>query len=202
MFTGRSEFRLSLRSDNADLRLTQKGYDQGAVSEERYSKFFQFKNRYYQTIACLESVINSVSYWKTHIPSLPCEADKPAKKSLLDLLKVDGVSVKMLEKFLLEISECKYLLENEKMADRLKIHCMYFDSEKKQIHEINDIKKNESILLPLDFDYSQLSLSRETQEKLKNHRPTSLGAAQRIPGMTPSALLSLLRFFKYQNSTV
>ena len=200
MFTGRAEFRLSLRSDNADLRLTQKGYDQGVVSQERYSKFSQYRNIFQQSIAYLQSITNSISYWKKHIPSLPCDADKPANKSLFDLLKINEINLKNLEAFLLKSPECQYFLKNEKLAERLKIHCQYLESEKRQIVEINDVKLNESILLPLDFDYKQLSLSREIKEKLLNYKPTSLGAASRIPGMTPAALLSLLRFFKNQKS--
>lgn len=201
MFTGRSEFRLSLRSDNADLRLTQRGREQGCVLDERYRKFIDFKRLYDSTIERLDSVVSSVASWKSRVPELPCEGDQPLRKSLLDMLKVNGVSVKMLGGCL-EEAKCGYLIENTKLAERIKIYATYVDSERKQAAEIEEVRSNESISLPLNFDYSKLNISREVQEKLLNHRPTSIGAASRIPGMTPSALIRLLRFFKYQNVDV
>lgn len=199
MFTGRSEFRLSLRSDNADLRLTQRGREQGCVLDERYRKFIDFKRVYDSTLERLDAVKHSVMFWKSHIPQLPCEGDQPSRKSLVDLLRINGVTVKMLERFMAE-AKCEHLLADPKLAERVKIHCTYAESELKQFKEIEEIKSNESISLPLNFDYNQLNISREAIEKLTFHRPTSLGAASRIPGMTPSVLIRLLKIFKSQNS--
>lgn len=61
---------------------------------------------------------------------------------------------------------------------------------------MEDIKKNESVNLPLNFDYNKICISKEAKEKLFNHKPTSLGAATRIPGITPSAIFQLLKFVK------
>lgn len=199
MFTGRSEFRLSLRSDNADLRLTQRGYEHGCVQESRYQKFKDFKQIYESTIERLESVKYSVAYYKSKIPELPNEADQPFKKTLADLLKVNGVGVAMLGRFL-EEAKCEHLLTDHKLAERIKIHCTYVDSERRQTDEIEEIRCNESISLPLDFDYSSLNISREAIEKLSSHRPATLGSATRIPGITPVVLLRLLRFFKNQQN--
>lgn len=200
MFTGRSEFRLTLRSDNADLRLTQRGRDQGCVLDDRYARFAQFKRLYDSTLERLDSVVYSMTSWKSRLPTLPCDADHPARKSLLDLLKINTVDVEMVASVLAE-AKCEHLLDNRALAERVKIYATYVDSEKKQTHEIDEIRTNESISLPVNFDYGRLNISREAKEKLMSHRPTSLGAASRIPGMTSPVLISLLKFFKNQNNT-
>lgn len=200
MFTGRSEYRLSLRCDNADLRLTQKGFEIGVVKRERYEKFMQFKNLYDQGLEYLGSLNYSVLSWKTKVPSLPCEPDKPAYRNALELLRIEGVNVKMLKDII--DTKYNYLYENEKMAERIKINCLYSFSEKKQTEEIQDIKKNESIILPTDLDYTQVNISKEAKEKLFNHKPNSLGAASRIPGITPSAVFQILKYVKNNNFSI
>ena len=199
MFTGRSEFRLSLRSDNADLRLTQRGREQGCVLDDRYRKFIDFKRLYESTLERLDSVRHSVAYWKSRIPQLPCEGDAPVRKSMIDLLQINGVSVDMLERFVRDEAKCEHLLIDRRLAERVKIHATYAEYERRQSSEMDEVRLNESIVLPVDFDYAQLNISRETREKLASHRPTSLGAASRIPGMTPAALVHLLRFIKFKN---
>ncbi|CAF0725893.1 unnamed protein product [Brachionus calyciflorus] len=194
MFTGRSEYRLSLRCDNADLRLTEKGYEIGAVQDHRYEKFKQFKHLYDDALEFLGSVTYSVPVWKAKIPSLPCEADNPCNKNILDLLRIEGVNIKMFENFV--TPKYKYLLEDEKLSQRVKIYCVYSEQERRQNVEMDDIRKNESISLPVNFNYEKLNLSKEAREKLVNHKPISLGAASRIPGMTPSAILTILKYLK------
>lgn len=128
MFTGRSEYRLTLRSDNADLRLTEKGYQIGSVQQNRYENFKKFKQLYEEGLELLGSINYSVASWKSKIPSLPCESDNPVKKTVLDLLRIEGVGIKMFEGFIQP--KYKYLLEDEKLSDRIKISCIYSDSEK------------------------------------------------------------------------
>lgn len=198
MFTGRAEFRLSLRSDNADLRLTEKGHQVGVVTNHRYEKFKNFKTLYEDSINYLDSITHSVAYWKSKIPSLPCEADNPYNKNILDLLKIAGVSLKMFDNIL--PNKYKYLIEDEKMAERIRIHCVYSEGERKQNSEMDDIRKNESIQLPIDFDYGKINISFEAREKLFTHKPSSLGAASRIPGITPSAIFQILKYVKNNKS--
>ncbi|RNA09104.1 MTO1 mitochondrial [Brachionus plicatilis] len=198
MFTGRSEYRLSLRSDNADLRLTEKGHQIGAVKDFRFVKFKNFKSLYEDALSYLGSITHSVTYWKSRIPSLPCESGNPYNKNILDLLRISGVSLQMFENILPQ--KYKYLIEDEKMAERIRIHCVYSEGERKQNLEMDDIRKNESIRLPIDFDYSKINISYEAREKLLSHRPSSLGAASRIPGITPSAIFQILKYVKNNQS--
>lgn len=176
------------------MRLTQRGYDYGVVKQERYDKFSQFRATFEKSVAYLDSIVNSMIDWKSKVPSLPCEADNPVNKSILDLLRIDSVQMETFARVL--APEYAYLLEDKRLAERIKIHCVYADSARRQANEINEIRANESIQLPADFDYAKLNLSRESCEKLLNHRPTTLGAASRIPGITPSTLFNLLTYFK------
>ena len=180
MFTARSEFRLSLRSDNADLRLTQKGYDIGCVGNDRYEKFKNFREKYDKALEYLTSLSYSVVHWKTKIPELAIQADNPYKKNCIELLRLEGTKVSTFEKFI--DPKFKYILEDNQLMERIKIYSLYHDNETKQSDEINEIRKHESINLPDNFDYNKLSISNESKEKLFAFKPTSLGAAIRIPG--------------------
>jgi tRNA uridine 5-carboxymethylaminomethyl modification enzyme len=180
MFTARSEFRLSLRSDNADLRLTQKGYDIGCVGNDRYEKFIKFKKKYDKAIEHLTSLSHSVVYWKSKIPSLAIHADNPYKKNCIELLRLEGTTVPTFENFI--EPSFRFILEDKNLMERIKIYSLYHENETKQANEINEIKKHESINLPDNFDYNKLSISNESKEKLFTFRPTSLGAAMRVPG--------------------
>jgi tRNA uridine 5-carboxymethylaminomethyl modification enzyme len=79
---------------------------------------------------------------------------------------------------------------------RIKIYAFYAREEKRQFDEIDDIKFNESIHLPTDFDYNKISLSLQAKEILFKYKPTTLGAATRIPGVTPATIHTLLVYFK------
>lgn len=199
MFTGRSEYRLTLRSDNADLRLTEKGFKFGCVGEERYNKFKNFKQKYSKAIDYLASKAQTLGYWKQLIPSLPVH-DNPNKKELLDLLKVENVTLKSLEKLI--DPEFRYILEDENLMQRIKLHSVYKDIEQRQFEEIEYIKKHESIDIPVEFDYNKLSISMEAKEKLFRHKPSTLGAASRIPGITPATIFKLFYYFKDYNHNI
>lgn len=201
MFTGRSEFRLTLRSDNADLRLTQKGYDFGCVSAERYAKFQSFKKKYDLGIDYLKSVVKSVVYWKSKIPSIPMTIDNPVNKNMFELLRFENCDLDTL-KDLIE-PKYNYLLEDKELSERIKIQGIYDYDESRQLDEITEMKKHESISLPPEFDYNRIvSLSNEAKERLFNHKPTSLGAASRIPGITPSAVFRIFAHFKSNQQNI
>ena len=96
-------------------------------------------------------------------------------------------------------SSHKYLLEDNNLMERIQIHSIYKDEEQKQIEEINDIKLNEAIILPENFNYDQLNLSKQAKEILFKNKPTTLGSASRIPGITTTTIYQLLTFFKKKN---
>jgi tRNA uridine 5-carboxymethylaminomethyl modification enzyme len=200
MFTGRSEYRVTLRSDNADLRLTNRGYKIGCVGEKRYEAYRKFENNYYNLINTLESFNKSVHSWKSNIRNLPMEIDNPYKKNIVELLAIDGVHLSHFKSYLdenLKGGELKELINSDaKLVERIEIYCKYKFAEKRQSGEIGEIRKNESVVLPTDFDYSLIEMSKEAREKLQNHKPTSIGSATRIPGVTPTAIYQLLKHFK------
>lgn len=194
MFTGRSEFRLTLRSDNADLRLTDKGYDIGCVNQIRYDKFKAFKDKYNTVIEHLQSVQKTSYFWKNNIPSLPFGMNKPLKKSIFDILQFDNIDLNKLRPYIDE--KHAYLFDDEKLMARIKIQSVYNLDELKQYEEIDQIRKHESIRLPHDFDYNRLNISFEAKEKLFALKPTSLGQVTRIQGMPAAAIFKLFNYFK------
>lgn len=200
MFTGRSEYRVSLRADNADLRLTQRGYDIGCVGDPRYSRFNQFKTKYDKILQVLDSVRMSVPKWKARVNGLPMYDQSPSMMSLLDLLAVPHINLDMFKDYLnenLADSEVKeWLSQDAKLVERVEIYCKYKNVEKKQANEIEDVRKHESIDLPADLDYTKLDLSIEAREKLAMHKPSTIASAIRIPGITPPVINILLKHLR------
>ena len=128
------------------------------------------------------------------------QSETPKQKCIYDLLKIEGCRLKDFEKFI--DPKYSYLLQDANIGDRITVQSMYEDEEEAQLEEINDIKRHEAIALPADFDYKKLTISNESKEKLLTHRPTSLGAASRIPGIAPSAIFQLYYYFRDQNNLV
>ncbi len=203
MFTGRSEYRLTLRADNADLRLTRRGHQAGCVSAERYAKFAQFEKNYQKVIECLESIGMSNRAWKHAVPELPVDPENPINKTMSELLTIEGVHLGMFEKFIDENvrdGETRDLVKSDKrLADRVEIHCRYKRMEDVQKSEIEDVRRHEAMRVPADFDFASLEVSKAAKEKLSEHRPTSIGAAMRIPGITPPTVWRLMKHFSKKN---
>ncbi|XP_051853229.1 protein MTO1 homolog, mitochondrial [Antechinus flavipes] len=198
MFTSRVEFRVSLRPDNADSRLTFRGYSEtGCVSQQRYNRASLMKSSLEEGIAVLKSLQFSGYKWKKMIPEAPISTIKSKPQSALDILKYEEVDMAMLAKVLPEpltkFAECQELM------NRLKIEATYELSLILQQKEIEEIRRDEALQLPKDLDYltiRDVSLSQEVREKLHSSRPQTIGAASRIPGITPAAIVNLLRFVK------
>ncbi|KAM5256510.1 5-taurinomethyluridine-[tRNA] synthase subunit MTO1, mitochondrial [Ctenodactylus gundi] len=198
MFTSRVEFRLSLRPDNADSRLTFRGYKEaGCVSQQRYERASWMKSSLEEGISVLKSIEFSSSMWKKLTPQAPISTARSLPVRALDILKYEEVDMELLAAALPEPLG-KYAACRE-LADRLKVEASYESALFCQLQEIEQVRREEALQLPADLDYltvRDVSLSEEVREKLHASRPQTIGAASRIPGVTPAALVNLLRFVK------
>uniref|UniRef100_A0A8R1TJZ1 Protein MTO1 homolog, mitochondrial n=1 Tax=Onchocerca volvulus TaxID=6282 RepID=A0A8R1TJZ1_ONCVO len=194
MFTSRAELRLHLRPDNADMRLTKKGYQQGAISEHRYNHFLKILSAYNEAQNLLKSLRYPMNFWKKFIPHL--ENVRAAKVySAFDLICRYEIDFAEIRKAI--PVELGRLLENEEIEHRLKIEAFYHFYLDKSLAKIEQIRKECATVIPDDFDYSKMkSVSVECKEKLEFWRPQNLAAASRVPGATTEVLMELLSFLK------
>ncbi len=195
MFTSRAEYRLSLREDNADLRLTSIGRDLGIVGEARWSYFCEKQTKIEQELSRLRSSwVQPGTAKSEHINQL---LEKPITReySLADLLarpKVDYKSLCMAANEGKDIS-----LQAEAVGNQVAIQIKYQGYIDRQEIEIEQLKKQEGTKIPEDFDYQQThGLSNELMQKLLEVRPGNIGRASRIQGMTPAAISLLLIYLK------
>ena len=189
MFTSRSEYRLSLRSDNADLRITSKAIEAGVVSEGRERVF----RRKIQAMKEAKKALLSM-----HITSSKLQkfgesiAQDGSKKSAYQLLGLPNFGTEKTLKVFPEI-----LSFDTKIVDLLRIESKYSAYLKRQNLDIKLFNEEEDIKIPEHVVYSDIkSLSLETIEKLSLHRPLTIGAARRIPGVTPAALTAVVIYLK------
>ncbi|KAM3860109.1 5-taurinomethyluridine-[tRNA] synthase subunit MTO1, mitochondrial [Diretmus argenteus] len=194
MFTSRAEFRTSLRPDNADLRLTLKGLEEvGCVSSRRYQEAVRVRDSLHDALVALESLALSASRWKQMLSNSGISENKSAVLNGMDLLQYKDVSFEMLATV---FPEC--LSPYMEFSQRLKIEAVYRPHCELQRKEVERIQKEESLSLPQDVDYLSLpvSLSKEAREILDRVRPSSLGAATRLPGITPATIVNLLHYVR------
>ncbi len=195
MFTSRAEYRLLLREDNADLRLTEKGKALGLVSEERW-QIFEKKR---EAIARLQENLGKL--WVRVGTEQAQEAEqiwgKELKKeaSMMALLRRPEVDVDNLLTF------AKIDNVDEQVAGQVAIQAKYAGYIERQQTEINRTKRYNHLKLRMDENYSQVSgLSNEVSEKLTLQKPETLGQASRIPGVTPAAISLLLVHLKKKSA--
>ncbi|MGP1543791.1 MAG: tRNA uridine-5-carboxymethylaminomethyl(34) synthesis enzyme MnmG [Candidatus Fimenecus sp.] len=196
MMTSRSEFRLYLRQDNADLRLTETGYEIGLISEKRYKKFLKKKKAIEKE---LERAKNTTIH-KTQALNLALEeiGEAPILKGekLETLLKRPKVNYSLLAPF----DESRPKLSDE-VLEEAEIDIKYEGYIKRQLKEIEEMRRLEKKLLPEDLDYHTLSgLRLEAREKLEKIRPRSVGQASRISGVNPADINVLLIYLHIKES--
>ncbi|RZO49976.1 MAG: tRNA uridine-5-carboxymethylaminomethyl(34) synthesis enzyme MnmG [Candidatus Pelagibacterales bacterium] len=189
MFTSRAEYRLSLRADNADSRLTQIGIDIGLVQAGRAQVFTEKVNKINQLSNCLKSLkISPNDAEKFNIKI----AKDGIKRSAFDVLSRSGVTFKKLRSIWNEIPKAS---SNEE--EQIEISAHYSGYLEKQEADILAFRKDENLIIPKDINYASLSgLSNEVKSKFKLIRPKTLGQALRIDGITPAAAYILLSHVK------
>lgn len=191
MFTSRAEYRLILREDNADMRLTEKGRALGLVGDQRWARFEAKRE-------AMELELQRLKNTWVH-PNTP-EAQQ------LDAKLKTGLNREYNLADLIKRPELNYLdvawlkgepIEDEQAAEQVEIQLKYSGYIERQKTEIEQMRRQENTRLPEDFDYDQVSgLSNELKLKLKQQRPETLAQASRIQGMTPAAISLLLVYLK------
>ena len=197
MMTSRSEYRLLLRQDNADARLTPYGHEVGLVSEERYAAFLQKQERIEREIRRLESASAAPTERINAILQNAHSAPIQTGAHLSELLRRPELSLAHIYEIEGEVARIP-LSENEKKSAEIRIK--YDGYIRRELAEAERQKKLEGMSLPEDIDYNAiLGLRLECAEKLSKIRPMNIGQASRISGVNPADISVLLIYLKQRN---
>ena len=191
MFTSRAEYRLLLREDNADQRLTEIGYKLGLVGEERWRAF----NKKCEAIEQRKSLMKETKITLHNELGKKIESllDQPLSKdtNLLDILKRPELDYQKLH------SAAELADIDPTIGEQIEIGIKYAGYIDRQKEDVERLKRNDSTVIPVDFNYQSIhGLSNEATAKLEDIRPGNLGMASRIQGVTPAALSLLLIYLK------
>ena len=190
MFTSRAEFRLSLRADNADQRLTPKGLEIGCVGRERKDIFINKINRIKKARELFENQTYTPKTLSQNGISISQDGNR---RTLMQVLAFPNVSYKDL--FKLEPKLIKIDEETLKQIQKDATYVNYLDRQRK---DIDTIKKDERVLIPMDLDYNSIQgLSTELKVKLSRTRPKNMLQASNIDGITPAALMLVMAKIKF-----
>lgn len=196
MFTSRAEYRLMLREDNADLRLTPIAYDLGLIDGERYSAF--------------EKKVDEIEKEKARLKATLIKPSSDEAKELSKVLKTPLSKEQKLEEILrrpeanldnlLKACNLDPIVSTDQAREQVEIQVRYQGYLEHEMEEIKKREQNEKTLLPLNFDYKNISaLSNEVAQKLNEYKPETLGMASRISGVTPAAISILMVHLKKLN---
>lgn len=194
MFTSRAEYRLVLREDNADLRLTEIGRELGLVGDERWAAFSDKKEQIEKESERLKNTWVQAGSDEAEQLEKMGEAKLAREYSLHDLLKRPALTYADVAQFKGEP------VADEQVAEQVEIQAKYDGYIARQLEEIEQLRRYEKTLLPEDLDYEAIGgLSNEVKQKLQTVRPETLGVASRISGITPAAISQILIHLKKRN---
>ena len=192
MMTSRSEYRLLLRQDNADQRLTKIGYQAGLISEERYQHLLEKECQIEEEVARLESVFVGCTENVQETLRRYNSTELKSGTSLAELLKRPEIKYESLA----EIDQERPELSKE-VTDQVEINLKYDGYIKRQLKQVEQFKKLENKKIPMDLDYKEIgSLRVEAVQKLEAYRPLSIGQASRISGVSPADISVILVYLE------
>ena len=188
MMTSRAEYRLLLRQDNADMRLTEYGYKVGLISEERYKHLLEKKNMIEKEISRLKSIViggsDPVNDKLAQMNSTPLNNGT----SLADLIRRPELNYDMIADF----DPDRQSLPRE-VIEQVNINIKYEGYISRELKQVEHFKKLENKLIPANINYDDISgLRIEARQKLKDYSPRSIGQASRISGVSPADITVLL----------
>lgn len=196
MFTSRAEYRLILREDNADIRLTPKARELGIISDERWKQFEDKQNQIEKEKARLrETSVKPSSDMGKNISEI-LNTPLSQEQTLEEILRRPEVKLNGL----IEASKLEPIATKEQSVEQVEIQVKYQGYLQRELDDIKKKVVNELTLLPMNFDYKQIkSLSNEVAQKLNEYKPETIGMASRISGITPAAISILLVHLKKMN---
>lgn len=198
MFTSRAEYRLSLREDNADLRLTEQGHELGLVDDKRWQAFCDKR----EAIEAEKARLNEIWLTKDNPAGLALKEQLDIglrrEHRALELLRRPDMNYERLTRVVAGPAEPLA----EAVIEQVEIQVRYAGYLERQAHEVEKQRRHETQNIPADFDFNVVKgLSAEVVEKLSRQRPQTLGQASRMPGVTPAAISMLLVYLKRHGSS-
>ncbi|MDX5300276.1 MAG: tRNA uridine-5-carboxymethylaminomethyl(34) synthesis enzyme MnmG [Gammaproteobacteria bacterium] len=191
MFTSRAEYRLILREDNADLRLTETGRALGLVDDARWAAFCEKREAIARERQRLDAQFVHPGTPAAEVANRYLERELTREHSLVELLRRPEIEYAHIA----EIGGVQAM--DPQVAEQVEIQVKYEGYISRQQDEIERLRRNENLPLPADMDYDSIGgLSNEVKQKLKTQRPETLAQASRIPGVTPAAVSQLLVHLK------
>ena len=193
MFTSRAEHRLLLREDNADLRLTEKGRELGLIDEVRWRAFSEKREAIERETQRLKATVLQPHMVSSEDSQRVFGDTLSRDYKLYDLLRRPNVSYASLT----ALPVVGTAITDEKVTEQVEIQCKYAGYIERQTEEIDKQKRNEETRIPAWVDYTLVrGLSNEVRQKLQTQKPSTIGQAARIPGVTPAAISLLLVHLK------